>query len=68
MGKSPDQDFITIEELVELFPSLTPGAIYSARSRGQEPASLGVRVGKRLLFRRSDVLDWFERQKTQAVA
>ena len=63
----PDPEFLTIVELARLLRSST-SAIYSARSRGQEPAALGFLVGNKILWRRSDIEDWIERQKPAAVA
>lgn len=58
-------EFLTVEELAELLRR-TPSAIYTARSRGIEPASLGVAVGRKILWRRADIDAWFEREKQQA--
>lgn len=60
-------EFLTVSEVAELLRT-TPNALYSARHRGLEPASLAVQVGKRLLWRRSDLEDWFDRQMDKAVA
>ena len=34
---------------------LTPGALYMQRHRGVKPGALGIRVGKKLVFRPSDI-------------
>ena len=47
-------ELLTVEDLGSLL-HLTRNAIYSQRVRGQMPGSLGVHLGKRLFFRRSDI-------------
>jgi excisionase family DNA binding protein len=54
-----DATYLTLAEVAELTRT-TSGAIYQWRRRGKGPP--GHRVGKRLLFRRADVLDWIEAQ------
>ena len=54
-----DDTFMTLSEVADLART-TPGAIYQWRRRGKGPRA--SRVGKRLLFRRSDVLAWIEAQ------
>ena len=45
---------LTLKEAAD-FLRLTPGALYSQRYRGEEPGALGIRVGKKLLYRPSDI-------------
>lgn len=40
----------------------TPAAIYRQRARGQEPATLAIKAGRRLLWRESDLEAWFHRE------
>jgi hypothetical protein len=34
---------------------MTPGALYTQRYRGDKPGALGIRVGRKILFRPSEV-------------
>ena len=45
---------LTIPEAAD-YLRLTPGALYTQRHRGEEPGVLGIRVGKKILFRTSDI-------------
>jgi hypothetical protein len=45
---------LTLQETAE-FLRLTPGALYTQRYRGEEPGMLGIRVGRKVLFRPSDI-------------
>lgn len=54
-------EFLTVEELAALLRT-TPSAIYVQRHRGQAPASLGVLVGRKLIWRRRDVDAWWDSQ------
>jgi excisionase family DNA binding protein len=58
-----DDTFMTLTEVAELART-TPGAIYQWRRRGKGPRAR--RVGKQLLFRRSDVLAWIDAQPDHA--
>ena len=46
--------FLTVEEVAAMLRA-TPSAIYTQRYRGEEPGSLGFRIGRRILFRWSDL-------------
>lgn len=48
------QPLLTVKEVAEYF-RLTPSALYVQRHRGEEPGALGIRVGKRILYRPSDI-------------
>ena len=63
-GKAP-HEFLTTAELADLLRT-SPNAIHTARSRGEMPAVLGFRRGRRLLFRRSDIDGWVEAQINEA--
>ena len=52
---------LTLKEAAD-YLRLTPGALYSQRYRGEKPGSLGIRVGKKLLYRPSDI-DQFLNEK-----
>jgi hypothetical protein len=45
---------LTLKETADLF-RLTPGALYTLRYRGEKPGVLGIRVGRKVLFRPSDI-------------
>lgn len=57
---------LTIEEAAE-YLRLTPGALYTQRYRREKPGSLGVRIGRRILYRPSDI-DRFLDEKLNAAA
>lgn len=48
------EPLLTLKEAAD-FLRLTPGALYSQRYRGEKPGALGIRVGKKLLYRPSDI-------------
>ncbi len=50
-------DFLTTEELAVMLRT-SANAILTARHRGELPASLGFRRGRRVLYRRSDIDKW----------
>lgn len=71
MGRMPEQtmqrEFLGVQELADLF-NLTPAAVYTQRHRGEAPGALGVKVGRRLVWRRSDLDTWWDEQReAQAV-
>lgn len=51
-------EFLTIGEVASLLRT-TPAALYAARHRGQKPGSLGVQVGRKIVWRRSDIDAWW---------
>lgn len=48
---------LTVDEVATIL-RVKPGAIYMQRHRGEAPGSLGIRIGRRILFRPGD-LDQF---------
>lgn len=62
----PDDRFLTTAEVAERY-RLTESALYSQRHRGDPPGSLGVRVGRKILFKLSELEVWWraERQRAQ---
>ena len=48
------EQLLTLEETAE-YLRLTPGALYTQRYRREKPGVLGIRVGRRVLFRPSDI-------------
>lgn len=45
---------LTVQEAAD-YLRLTPGALYTQRYRGEDPGALGIRVGKKLLYRTADI-------------
>lgn len=45
---------LTVEETAD-YLRLTPGALYTQRYRGEKPGALGIRVGRKILYRPSDI-------------
>ena len=45
---------LTLQETAN-YLHLTPGALYTQRYRGEKPGVLGIRVGRKILFRSSDI-------------
>lgn len=62
---TPHGEYLDIAEVSVLFKT-SPSALYTQRHRGEEPGSLAVRVGKKLLWMRADLDAWWESQKVQA--
>lgn len=56
-------ELLTIEEVAKEC-RVTTASLYSSRYRGIGPR--GIRMGKRLLFRRSDVDAWIESRREPA--
>jgi hypothetical protein len=48
-GEAPLIQLLTVQEVANILRT-TPGAIYNQRHRGDAPGSLGIRVGRRILF------------------
>lgn len=48
------EQLLTLRETAE-YLRLTPGALYTQRYRGEKPGVLGIRVGRKVLFRPSDL-------------
>ena len=45
---------LTLKETAD-YLRLTPGALYSQRYRGEKPGALGIRVGRKILYRPRDI-------------
>lgn len=58
-SKFRTDEFLGVGEVADLLGQ-SPSAIYAARHRGQVPAALGVLVGRRIVWRRSDIDRWFD--------
>lgn len=48
------EQLLTLMETAQ-YLRLTPGALYMQRYRGEKPGVLGIRVGRKILFRSSDI-------------
>lgn len=57
-------EFLGAEEVARMF-GLKKGALYTQRRRGHAPGVLGILVGNRLLWRVSDLDEWWEREQFQ---
>jgi hypothetical protein len=56
---------LTLEETAE-YLRLTPGALYTQRYRGERPGALGIRVGRKVLYRPSDINRFLEERLNEA--
>jgi hypothetical protein len=45
---------LTLRETAE-YLRLTPGALYTQRYRREKPGALGIRVGRKILYRPADI-------------
>ena len=58
---------LTLEETAQ-YLRLTPGALYTQRYRREKPGALGIRVGRRILFRPSDIDRFLDERLSEADA
>ena len=56
---------LTIKETAE-YLRLTPGALYTQRYRREKPGALGIRVGRKILFRPSDIDRFLDERLSEA--
>ena len=66
----PDQmlePLLTLQEAAD-YLRLTPSALYSQRYKGENPGALGIRVGKKVLYRPADINRFLEDQLARADA
>lgn len=56
-------EFLAVQEVAALFHCST-SALYTQRHRGEAPGALAVKVGRKLLFRRSDLDAWWNQSRT----
>lgn len=63
----PADEYLDIAQVAAI-GNRTIGAIYTERHRGVGLGALGVRVGHRLVWRKSDIDNWFEEQQKQKAA
>lgn len=55
---------LTVKETAD-YLRLTPGALYTQRYRGEKPGALGIRVGRKILFRPSDIDRFLDEQLSE---
>lgn len=48
------EPLLTLREVAD-YLRLTPSALYTQRHRGEKPGALGIRVGRKILYRPSDI-------------
>lgn len=58
---------LTLKEAAD-YLRLTPSALYTQRYRGEKPGALGIRVGRRILYRPSDIERFLEERLAEAFA
>ena len=52
---------LTLREAAD-YLRLTPAALYTQRHRGDKPGALGIRVGRKILYRPSDINQYLDEQ------
>ena len=60
-------DLLTVEQLAELLDT-SPSAIHSQRHRGQVPGKFGVKLGRRVYFRASDLDEYISAELEKQTA
>ena len=66
----PDQllePLLTLQEAAD-YLRLTPSALYSQRYKGEDPGALGIRVGKKVLYRPADIDHFLDERLAEAQA
>lgn len=61
------ESLLTLKEAAD-YLRLTPGALYTQRHRREKPGALGIRVGRRVLSRPSDIERFLEERLADAFA
>lgn len=61
------EPLLTVRETAE-YLRLTPGALYMQRHRGEKPGALGIRVGRKILFRPTDIDRFLDERLEEAEA
>lgn len=56
---------LTVEEAAA-YLRVTPGALYTQRYRREKPGALGIRVGRRILFRPTDIDRFLDERLSEA--
>jgi len=55
------EPLLTLKETAD-YLRLTPAALYTQRHRGDIPGALGIRVGRKILYRPSDINQYLDEQ------
>lgn len=55
------EPLLTLKEAAD-YLRLTPAALYTQRHRGHKPGALGIRVGRKILYRPSDIERFLDQQ------
>lgn len=55
------EPLLTLKEAAD-YLRLTPAALYTQRHRGEKPGALGIRVGRKILYRPSDINRFLDEQ------
>lgn len=55
------EPLLTLKETAD-YLRLTPAALYTQRHRGDKPGALGIRVGRKILYRPSDINRYLDEQ------
>jgi hypothetical protein len=63
----PDErpDYLTVREVADLY-RVSISALYTQRYRSEPPGVLGRKVGRRLLWKRSELDAWWTSQQERA--
>jgi hypothetical protein len=61
------EHLLTLKEAAE-YLRLTPGALYTQRHRGEKPGVLGIRIGRKILYRPSDINRFLDERLAEALA
>jgi hypothetical protein len=61
------EPLLTLKEAAD-YLRLTPSALYAQRHRGEKPGALGIRVGRKVLYRPSDIERFLDERLAEAFA
>jgi hypothetical protein len=61
------EPLLTLQEAAD-YLRLTPSALYGQRYKGEEPGILGIRVGRKILYRRADIDHFLDERLAEAYA
>jgi hypothetical protein len=61
------EPLLTLKEVAD-YLRLTPCALYTQRHRGEKPGALGIRVGKKILYRPSDINRFLDERLAETLA
>jgi hypothetical protein len=59
------EPLLTLREAAD-YLRLTPSALYTQRHRGEKPGALGIRVGRKILYRPADINRFLDEQLADA--